>query len=384
MPGPMIRSTCSRKAMTELLLEAGRDDAAWRRAISGVDGADVYDDPVYARSTAERIEGGEAWLAAYSGEEGDAFSVVALRRIGDLPFARNLEAGSGPGLCDVATPYGYGGPRLAPAAGKSGKLGERFGSLMRRFCTEHRVVTEFVRFHPSCDPSASGLYDTDTRGRVWFLNLGGSADDLLSGFSAPCRRAIRKAETAGLTVREVDVVAGMARFVDLYHETMRRLGASGFYLFGANYFTDLIGLGERLLLIDVSKSGKTAAMGLFLVGPDTVHYHLGASSRELMEYRPNNLLFFHAALAAKRRGRNRLHLGGGMGGLRLDDAVSDRDGLDRFKSGFGTMAAPFYVGRRIWNEEDYSICMNEYEAYSKSAAGLAGGYFPPYRDPAVD
>ncbi|MDP8254647.1 MAG: peptidoglycan bridge formation glycyltransferase FemA/FemB family protein [Candidatus Alcyoniella australis] len=357
--------------MTELLLAAGRDDKAWRAVLTGFERADVYDDPAYARVTAQQIEGGTAHLVSYEGSEGRALSVLCLRPVESLPCAAALDQDVRSRLHDAVTPYGYGGPRLQPVKGQGDALREHFAALLARFCQEHGVVSEFVRFNPLYEPDDCGLYRVQPRGRVWLVDLQRSPDELLARCSAACRRAIRRAESAGLWARSIDPRENVERFGALYRQTMERLGAAQSYLFPDEYFRGLLDLDQRLLLLEVGQRDQCAALALFLVGPRAVHYHLGASHAELLGLRPNNLLFFHAMLHARRAGLCWLHLGGGMGGRKLSDPVDEGDGLDRFKAGFGGATLGFYGGERVWDERSFDLLCG--------SGGADTGYFPPYR-----
>ena len=173
------------------------------------------------------------------------------------------------------------------------------------------------------------------------------------------RRAVRKAQKAGVTVSAGD---GVGDFVPLYEETMRRAGASPFYFFAPAYWealerTDLVRFEARL-------GDDVVASALCLASPPWLHYHLGASSDEGRRIGAMHLLFLEAATWARERGYERFHLGGGVGGA--------ADSLHEFKRRFdpgGLVEAA--VGKVVHDEA----------AYARLSGGETGldGFFPAYR-----
>jgi hypothetical protein len=250
---------------------------------------------------------------------------------------------------DAITPYGYGGPAGADVPG--------FWRAYEEWCREQGVVTTFVRFHPLYANAREAPIHVEPLAPTiaWRLD----AEEFAAGLHLNHRRAVRKAQKAGVTVSAGE---GVGEFVPLYEETMRRAGASPFYFFAEEYWH---ALGRTSLVrLDAELAGETVASALCLASPPWLHYHLGASSDKGRRIGAMTLLFLEVATWARERGYERFHLGGGVGGR--------EDSLHEFKRRFdpgGLVEAA--VGKAVHDEA----------AYARLSGGATSldGYFPAYR-----
>ena len=250
---------------------------------------------------------------------------------------------------DAITPYGYGGP--------VGRDLREFWRAYDEWCRTHGVLTTFVRFHPLYANAHDAPIHVEPLAPTIAWRL--EEEDLVAGMHLNHRRAVRKAQKAGVTVV---VGEGLGRFVPLYEETMRRAAASPFYFFQAAYWEAL----ERAAVVrfDAQVDGEVVAGALCLASPPWLHYHLGASSEGGRKIGAMHLLFLEAATWARQRGCERFHLGGGVGGR--------QDSLHEFKRRFdpgGLVAAA--VGKAVHDEA----------AYARLTGGDTSfdGHFPAYR-----
>ncbi len=261
------------------------------------------------------------------------------------------------GVRDVTNAYGYGG-----AAARDEEAGARFYSWYREWCAENSIVTSFVRFHPLlrnhryADPP---FHLEPVAGSVsWPLE-----GDLFAGMHAHHRRAVRKAERAGLEVVVSEQPESLAGFAALYEETMRRQDAAGFYFFPEAYWRGLEGRGW-VLLLEARTSGETVAAILCLATRPWLHYHLGASAEAARGTGANHLLMLEAARWGQDRGYEQLHLGAGVSGsggalLEWKRRFSPGDLLEQ------------WIGKAIHDEERYLALTGA------STVDLAG-FFPAY------
>ena len=251
---------------------------------------------------------------------------------------------------DAITPYGYGGP--------VGHDVRAFWAAYAEWCREEGVVTTFVRFHPLYANAGEAPIHVEPLAPTiaWRLD----AEDLVARMHLNHRRAVRKAQKAGVTVVAAE---GVGDFVPLYEETMRRAAASPFYFFAQEYWHAL----ERseLVRFDARHGDETVASALCLASPPWLHYHLGGSSDEGRKLGAMHLLFLEAASWARERGYERFHLGGGVGGT--------TDSLHEFKRRFdpgGLVDAA--IGKAVHDEETYRRL---------TGSASLNGFFPPYRRP---
>ena len=250
---------------------------------------------------------------------------------------------------DVVTPYGYGGP-----------TGDGFWEPYEDWARERGVVSTFVRFHPLlANQQGAPIHVEELAPTVgWRL---GEERDLLAGLHFKHRNKVRKAEKAGATVT---AETGLGGFVELYEDTMRRLDASGAYLFPPEYWERLGGLGDALVRFDASIDGEVVASALCLATPPWLHYHLSGTTDAGRSTGASTLVLLEAARWAQERGYERFHLGGGLGG--------SADSLHHFKARFDPEGlVPAAVGKAI----------HDNDAYRELSGGEAGyeGFFPAYR-----
>ena len=325
------------------------DPQAWDELLGELDRADAYLLREYVEG-AGVLDAGQPTFLHLEGPGGHVLFACLVREI------------PGGGL-DVTTPYGYGGP---VAAGEQPPV-KHFYELYERWCSDHGIVTTFIRFHPlfanhrQAPPGIRVELLAPTIG--WRLDGG---RDLLAVMHSKHRNVVRKAAASGATVSAVEGPVDLAPFVELYEETMRRRDAAPFYFFPPAYWERLSRLGEHLVVFDAVLDGELLASALCLSTRPWLHYHLSATSDRARTTGASNLLLFEVARWAQARGFSRFHLGGGLGGR--------EDSLYEFKRRFdpeGTCEAA--VGKAVHDPERYAALAGD--------AGL-DGFFPAYRQPA--
>lgn len=332
-------------------------DTAWDDVIDRAAGSDIYHRSGYHAFAAARGEG-EARLLVY--REGDAFIALPML-LRPLP---GTAAGSGR---DATSVYGYPGPLASPGlpAGMPG----RFAGAAVSFLAGEGVVALFTRLNPLLDqlPVAAAAGTVVSHGSTVSLDLAADESVQLAGYRSNHRRDLRRLRAAGFTAATVPLAEGIATFRRLYLETMRRVGASAWYLFDEAYFAGLAAaLPGRLELILAERDGEPVAGALFMVHGNIVQYHLGGTADAWLAEAPLKLVMDTARARFAGEGRAVLHLGGGIGGA--------EDALFNFKAGFSDRRHAFRSWRWIVRPGDY--------------ARLAGnldtdGHFPAYRRPAA-
>ncbi len=252
------------------------------------------------------------------------------------------------GACDLTTPYGYGGPQGA---------GPGWREAFRAACADRRVVSEFVRFHPLRGNQANAGADVDLRHvqDTSTVDVRHDDDALLAQMAPAGRTAVRKALKAGVDPRPA---RDLGRFRDMYHETMRRVGAAESYLFPGVFFERLDEMGDGVLMLDAG-----CAAGLFLAGGGAMHYFLSASTDEGRALSATNAVLYAAMRHAREAEIETLHLGGGL---------ADGDSLQRFKRSMGAGRTPFYVGTAVHDPAAYA-------ELTAAAGGADDERFPAYR-----
>ena len=294
---------------------------------------DVYYLPEYARAAAA-IERGEACILH---RDGVVFPVV----VRETPT----------GVRDVTNPYGYGGA-LAP----DDESGQAFYAWYDEWCRERGIVTSFIRFHPLLGNHryAEPLFHVEAVAGSVSWRLEG---DLFAAMHPHHRRAVRKAERAGIEASVTAAPGDLAPFARLYEETMRRAGASPFYFFPAEYWRGLEGRDWVVLL-----EGGEAAVLCFAT-PPWLHYQFGASAEAARSTGATHLLMLRAAQWGQERGYEQFHLGAGVGG----GGGALLDWKRRFAPG---ELLGQWIGKAIHDERRYRELVGAVEL---------AGFFPAFR-----
>ena len=161
-----------------------------------------------------------------------------------------------------------------------------------------------------------------------FLNHVIDLDDEMEGrLHSSAKRAIRKAEKEGVTVRAGESLADTRAFYELMVLTRRKHGLLPQpWRFFQNIHRHFLEDGSGRLLL-AEKDGRVIAGDLLLGFRDQLVYKFNASDPAHLQLRPNNLLLWHAMQFGLANGYKMLDLG------RCDE---DNEGLRRFKLLWGS------------------------------------------------
>ena len=318
----------------------------WDDELRAAGVTDVYYSRGFVRASAA-IYGAEPVLLRLRGDAGEVFLACLVRR----------------DPTDVVTPYGYGGP---VGAGADPPLAE-FPAAYEAWCERRGAVSSFVVFHPLLanaeSAAAGGFRRFPLAGTVaWRLEQ----PDLLAAMHKHHRRLVRRAGREGYDVTVDPAPDDLAEFVAVYEQTMRRAGASPFYLFPPGYW-DALASGVELVRVDVRSRGELLASVLGIGAPPWLHYHLGGATEAARGTGASHLALYTLARWGREQGFTTLHLGGGVGGR--DDSLLE------FKLRF---APEGRVGVSIGK------AVHDRAAYLRLSGATAvdwDAFFPAYREP---
>jgi hypothetical protein len=332
---------------------------AWRETLTAVR-HDAYHLPSYVVMEADAL-GGEA--VAYCYEDGHQVFLVPLV----------LRPIPGTSLSDVSSPYGYPGPTSNADLDDEPFWKAATGGLVETLASSS-LVSCFVRLHPLLPVNLVALSSVGTviqHGHTVSIDLTGSEEEMWSQVRPNHRRQINRARRDGAVVL-IDRWERLPIFVEMYHETMRRVGATSYYFFDPPYFENLrAALGDQVHLMTVEFGETVAAGGIFFECGGIFQYHLGATRTTYLSRQPTKLMFDEVRRWAKARGGVALHLGGGVGG--------EGNPLFHFKAGFSRDWRPFHTWRVVADEDVYSSLV-----LSSAGGGEDAGphqFFPAYRSP---
>lgn len=364
--------------MFEVTLLHTRDKVKWLELLRGLDLKDPHYLPGYLQiyeneSNRESFAhfGGEGMLFVYGDSRNFIVYPFFKRSLSNLPFYEH----SAENLFDIISPYGYGGP-LAQIEDKniSEELWSGFFKEFGAFCRQSNIVSEFTRLHPLFKNAiaTSEFSDgcTEQKGRIIYVDLTLSEDNIVGQMSSKRRNGLRKAtRNEALKCFATSGQEHAPLFAALYGKTMTRTGAEARFHFSSDFFKLAFNvLKDHITICYVVYGTKPVAAVLLLRNGDICYAWLACSDDEYFHLHPNELSFYQSALEAKRKGCKFLILGGGYSGV---------DSLFRFKAGFSGLFKDFHVYKKIHLENEYSElikCRNRYDN------GATGDFFPEYRN----
>jgi hypothetical protein len=155
------------------------------------------------------------------------------------------------------------------------------------------------------------------------LDLAALPLDLVASYAEPCRRAVRRAERAGVTCARAAAAGDAAEYYAVYQGTLARWGKSKGY--PRALFDDALACEPVELWVARLASGEIAAGGLFAFSRAQCVYWQGAMEKSRSDARPMNALIHGLALEARARG------------IRWFDFNPSRglEGVRAFKASFG-------------------------------------------------
>lgn len=324
---------------------------------------DLYYDLNYAKLY-EKVEGGKAVVWRYDGIEGSVLHQFILR---EIPIRV-----TGATWYDLVTPYGYGGPVIerVNAGYTKSSLIDAFEKNFSEYCKSNNIVSEFVRFHPILQNALDfqDMYHAMMIRHTLGTNLKDYDDPVASEFSKSCRKHIRQSLNKGVTWRITERPENIDVFKEIYFSTMDRNHAQDYYYFNDEYFHQCHEtLKDKIIFVEALFEEKTIAAGLYFIFNGIIHIHLSGTLSEYLYLSPAYILRYAITRWGKENGCTLIHHGGGR-------SNQPDDTLFLFKKQFAKNTEfEFYVGKKVWNQEQYSKLCN-IKNINESVE-----YFPAYR-----
>lgn len=332
----------------------------WDEIVKSFKDYDVYYLSGYVK--AFKIHGdGEPLLFYYFDDKCRGINVVMKRDIAlDTNFKDVLEKNR---LFDFATPYGYGGWLI------EGADSDNLFNEYEKWCMEHSIVSEFVRFHPVLKNHifSEGHYDVVSLGETVAINTT-SKELIWNNFNPKNRNVIRKAVNNGIQIKQGLSEDLIDIFIEIYNGTMDKDNATPYYYFEKDFYESIKkDLKYNSTIFYAELDEKIIAASIMIYANGRLNYHLSGSLREYQNLAPSNLLLWKAAEWGNEIGCSTFHLGGGVG--------SEEDNLFRFKKAFyrGELCR-YHIGKKIFNTELYKRLNDLRNKFSDSCT-----FFPVYR-----
>ncbi len=276
---------------------------------------------------------------------------------------------------DATSVYGYSGPLVK--LGKKGFDADRFKRELDAFLIESGIICIFSRLHPfipSQEVCLQGLGQIQTKGNIVNIDLTRSLDLQRQEYRKRYKTYINKCRRL-YTIKNAGNSAEVETFIQLYLETMKRVGAKNHYFFNTAYFFELLKSRDfetELLLATDNLCGKIISGAMFIKTNGIVQYHLSGSDMDYAHLHPIKLLIDEMRIRATKENYIYFNLGGGLG--------NEEDTLFEFKSGFSNDYRPFRVWKYVVNASVYRKLVKEKrEQEENELQNEYCSFFPRYR-----
>jgi hypothetical protein len=277
-----------------------------------------------------------------------------------------------PGLCDLTTAYGFGGPF---AWGVTEEEGRRFWRAFEAWGAARGVVSVFARLSVFAEDLLPFEGEVEERGPCVVRRLDLSEEGLWEDYASKVRTKVRKAESYGLEF-EADPEGGrLDEFLEVYTATMDRRKAAPRYYFPRSFYESLRrDLRGHFFFVHALLGGRVVATDLELYSGERAYGLLTGTLVDAMPLGATDFLRHHTFLYARRLGIRAVVLGGGY---------QPNDGILRYKR---TLAPgcekPYRLARRTLDPEGCARLTERrrrWEAERGRSWEPVPGFFPPYR-----
>ncbi len=273
---------------------------------------------------------------------------------------------------DATSPYGYGGPVI-----DSSLTYDEIDIILqaiKSFLYKEGCVSLFTRLNPIVNEQWSSTIGTSVKhGFTLMSDLSKSEEEHWQETQNQHRRGIKKALSKDIVTKVESLdEEGIKTFLEIYHETMVKVGATDYYFFDDSYFYNLSNnLQERLLLITAYEKEKAIASSIYTICKESgiMQFYLGGTLNEHRKLQPSKLITHTAREWGRKNGHKVLHFGGGLG--------CSSDSLYEYKKGFSSQELVFKTWRLIVNAEKYAQLVIDNSELTEDE--LQSDFFPLYR-----
>lgn len=176
------------------------------------------------------------------------------------------------------------------------------------------------------------------------IDLTVGIDALFNGLESRVRRAIRKAEKAGLTTRLLNNLEATQIFYALHCRTRRKHGVPPQPFFFFQNICDHVLKTGKGFIIAAEYEGRTVAASVFVHHGRSALYKFGASDQSSLSLRPNTLVMWEAI---------RWYVAHGYTKLSMGRTAPGNAGLRFFKCGFGATEKPLNYYRYDFRQKAF-------------------------------
>jgi Acetyltransferase (GNAT) domain len=337
---------------------------------------DIYHLPLYILTEARRIEAQAEAIMISEGSKQFLLPYLIRRCPEDMLLDLNQRDFS-ESIYDAVSPYGYPGILLNDEAQADSTFVLQSIEMLVTTFKACKICSAFIRLHPILNAEIQqiiGGTELVKNGTTVFIDLTLSDDAQRRQIKSSrrtrinqCRKRQFFANILPFSQEHIPI------FMDIYKDTMDRIGAGQSYYFDRSYYESLTQLSPHIFICIVEFEQNPICVGLITECCGIVQYHLCGTKNEFLPFTPNTLMIDEIRHWATQRGYRTFHLGGGLGG--------QQDSLFEFKASFSKQICDFYTLRLIADVEVYNnlteIRSRQFNVDPKML--LSSDFFPAYR-----
>lgn len=274
--------------------------------------------------------------------------------------------------CDLATPYGYGGPF---AWGLRPDDADGFWSRFDGWARDQGAATSFARLSLFSEHLLPWNGDVLPGGPNVVRQVDLSNEDLWNDYRQEARKYITRARECGVRIEFDPAGKNLSEFLAIYHATMTRRNASPSYFFPRGFFETFIeSLAGHFTFVHAVVGRQILSSEILLFARHHAYSYLGGTMPEAFPLGANYLLKHESFQHCRQKGIRAVVLGGGY---------LPNDGILRYKRHFGASGElPFWLGRRTYDAAAAGRLLEgrrRWEAAQGREWSPSPVFFPSYR-----
>ncbi|WP_183564219.1 GNAT family N-acetyltransferase [Mucilaginibacter sp. SP1R1] len=288
-----------------------------------------------------------------------------------IAFPMLKRAIPGSDYSDLTSVYGYSGPFSNKKMDVlDDSLMENFKQAFLSYLSDEKYVSVFSRMHPFYKQQLllgkfGGVYDN---GRTVVIDLAESLDEQRKKYRQSTMDSVKHAWKMGFYIKDDKKPESVAVFRNIYAETMKRVGASDYYLFDEDYFNRILNTQEYdARVLTVYHDDKPACSTIITFTNGIIQAHLLGTATAYLHHSPAKFLADEISIMGRALGMRYYNLGGGVG--------FKEDALFKWKQGFSELCFDYKSWRYIANPAIYQELLDEKELDKNADID----FFPLYR-----
>jgi hypothetical protein len=355
-------------SLTILRSEVPEERDQWLAAWKSWPGREASAHPTYVELFAD--EGHQCRCAWLEADEGRVLFPFIVRPLKGEEWAEDDTS-----AVDLTNAYGYGGAFCWDVNDKA-VLSERFWEEFDAWAHERGAVSLFARLTLAEEHRLEWPDGLVELMKNVVRPLDRPLDDIWMDYDHKVRKNVKTArDDYGLDVSIDTSGETLDEFLEVYLDTMDRVGADDWYYFPREFYERMISeMPDNFAFFHVKEDGEVIASELVIVSVDNIYSFLGGTHADAFDKRPNDYLKHKIVDWGIEHDKKAFVLGGGFDG---------EDGIFKYKRSFAPDGVvQYFVGNRVFDKDAYADLVSQRSEWEQSQGNQwepKDDYFPAYR-----